>query len=322
MAGLLCELWFVSKPLKQYTSAELQAIADQLHGWHLVPAGTEGYRTAEVTLGGVDTREVSSKTMESLKAPGLYFIGEVLDVTGHLGGFNFQWAWASGYAAGQASRALSDAYAGSENGTAEAHMGAPATTAPPPLPATAQLEQRADDLQRQPQIAHHHQHDPDQAHATAPAASGRSCGSSATRSSNTKQRPVVARAAHLLEVAEDATVQLQHVVHAVRAQPQRGPLAADAASAETDHGGVAQRIAVRRECVGQVGEVVDAAASARLRRCRTPNSSPVAGVQQHHAGDRIIVDGPGRASAAALAASTAGARATFQRRGIARGGRR
>ena len=67
----------------------------------MVPAGTEGYRTAEVTLGGVDTNEVSSKTMESLKSPGLYFIGEVLDVTGHLGGFNFQWAWASGYAAAQ-----------------------------------------------------------------------------------------------------------------------------------------------------------------------------------------------------------------------------
>ena len=67
----------------------------------MVPAGTEGYRTAEVTLGGVDTRGVSSKTMESLKSPGLYFIGEVLDVTGHLGGFNFQWAWASGHAAAQ-----------------------------------------------------------------------------------------------------------------------------------------------------------------------------------------------------------------------------
>jgi predicted Rossmann fold flavoprotein len=101
MAGLLCELWFVSKPLKQYTPSELNAIAEQLQGWQLVPAGTEGYRTAEVTLGGLDTREVSSKTMESLKAPGLYFIGEVLDVSGHLGGFNFQWAWASAYAAAQ-----------------------------------------------------------------------------------------------------------------------------------------------------------------------------------------------------------------------------
>jgi predicted Rossmann fold flavoprotein len=101
MAALLCEQWFVSKPLKQYTPSELNAIAEQLQAWQLVPAGTEGYRTAEVTLGGLDTREVSSKTMESLKAPGLYFIGEVLDVSGHLGGFNFQWAWASAYAAAQ-----------------------------------------------------------------------------------------------------------------------------------------------------------------------------------------------------------------------------
>ncbi len=101
MAGLLTEHWFVSKPLKQHSTAELEEVAQKLGSWQLVPAGTEGYRTAEVTLGGVDTREVSSKTMESLKAPGLYFIGEVLDVTGHLGGFNFQWAWASGYAAAQ-----------------------------------------------------------------------------------------------------------------------------------------------------------------------------------------------------------------------------
>lgn len=101
MAGLLTEHWFVSKPLKQHSTAELEEVAQKLGSWQLVPAGTEGYRTAEVTLGGVDTREVSSKTMESLKTPGLYFIGEVLDVTGHLGGFNFQWAWASGYAAAQ-----------------------------------------------------------------------------------------------------------------------------------------------------------------------------------------------------------------------------
>lgn len=101
MANLLAEHWFVSKPMKQYTPAELQAVANALGAWQLVPAGTEGYRTAEVTLGGVDTREVSSKTMESLKSSGLYFIGEVLDVSGHLGGFNFQWAWASGYAAAQ-----------------------------------------------------------------------------------------------------------------------------------------------------------------------------------------------------------------------------
>ena len=101
MAALLADHWFASKPLKQYTPAALREIADRLAAWQLVPAGTEGYRTAEVTLGGVDTREVSPKTFESLKSPGLYFIGEVLDVTGHLGGFNFQWAWASGHAAAQ-----------------------------------------------------------------------------------------------------------------------------------------------------------------------------------------------------------------------------
>ena len=101
MANLLADNWFVSKPMKQYTHAELADIAEKLASWKVVPAGTEGYRTAEVTLGGVNTNEVSSKTMESLKSPGLYFIGEVLDVTGHLGGFNFQWAWASGYAAAQ-----------------------------------------------------------------------------------------------------------------------------------------------------------------------------------------------------------------------------
>jgi len=69
--------------------------------WRVRPDGTEGYRTAEVTLGGVDTSELSSKTFESRSVPGLYFIGEVVDVTGHLGGFNFQWAWSSGYAAGR-----------------------------------------------------------------------------------------------------------------------------------------------------------------------------------------------------------------------------
>ncbi|MCW8881450.1 MAG: NAD(P)/FAD-dependent oxidoreductase [Sedimenticola sp.] len=80
---------------------QLNQIARLLNGWVLRPAGTEGYRTAEVTLGGVDTDELSSKTLECKRQPGLYFIGEVIDVTGHLGGFNFQWAWSSGYAAGQ-----------------------------------------------------------------------------------------------------------------------------------------------------------------------------------------------------------------------------
>jgi len=101
MATLLADRWFASKLMKQYTPAGLREIADTLGAWRVVPAGTEGYRTAEVTLGGVDTREVSSQSMESLKHPGLYWIGEVLDVNGHLGGFNFQWAWASGHAAGQ-----------------------------------------------------------------------------------------------------------------------------------------------------------------------------------------------------------------------------
>ncbi|MFN4012002.1 MAG: NAD(P)/FAD-dependent oxidoreductase [Pannonibacter sp.] len=78
----------------------LRQTADRLNAWSLLPAGTEGYRTAEVTLGGVDTDDLSSKTMAAVNVPGLYFIGEVVDVTGHLGGFNFQWAWASGHAAG------------------------------------------------------------------------------------------------------------------------------------------------------------------------------------------------------------------------------
>ncbi len=79
----------------------LRSVADRTNRWRVVPSGTEGYRTAEVTLGGVDTAGLSSKTMEAMAVPGLYFVGEVVDVTGHLGGFNFQWAWASGHAAGQ-----------------------------------------------------------------------------------------------------------------------------------------------------------------------------------------------------------------------------
>lgn len=84
-----------------YDDHSLKKIAAQLHDWQIKPEGTEGYKRAEVTLGGVDTRELSSRTMEVRKVPGLFFIGEVVDVTGHLGGFNFQWAWASGHAAGQ-----------------------------------------------------------------------------------------------------------------------------------------------------------------------------------------------------------------------------
>ncbi|WP_433587282.1 NAD(P)/FAD-dependent oxidoreductase [Providencia alcalifaciens] len=82
-------------PLKQLNHAQIDSLNDTLHNWQVQPNGTEGYRTAEVTLGGVDTHEISSKTMESLKSSGLYFIGEVLDVTGWLGGYNFQWAWSS-----------------------------------------------------------------------------------------------------------------------------------------------------------------------------------------------------------------------------------
>ena len=87
--------------LAYFTDEQLRQIADNLQSWSIKPAATEGYRTAEVTMGGIDTNELSSKTMESKQHPGLYFIGEVVDVTGHLGGFNFQWAWSSGQAAGQ-----------------------------------------------------------------------------------------------------------------------------------------------------------------------------------------------------------------------------
>ena len=89
-----------SKPAAMLSDRDIAAIEEAAHRWRLQPAGTEGYEKAEVTAGGVDTNELSSKTMEARKAPGLYFIGEVVDVTGHLGGFNFQWAWASGHAAG------------------------------------------------------------------------------------------------------------------------------------------------------------------------------------------------------------------------------
>ena len=91
----------LDKPLQELSAVRIEEIAHQLHQWQLKPNATEGYRTAEVTLGGVDCDELSSKTMESKKVPGLYFIGEVIDVTGWLGGYNFQWAWSSGWCAGQ-----------------------------------------------------------------------------------------------------------------------------------------------------------------------------------------------------------------------------
>jgi predicted Rossmann fold flavoprotein len=96
-----CELYAASRPLKSYTTDELQEIARHLHRMSIEPSGTEGFKKAEVTAGGVSTAELSSQTMEARRVPGLYFIGEVVDVTGQLGGYNFQWAWASAYAAGQ-----------------------------------------------------------------------------------------------------------------------------------------------------------------------------------------------------------------------------
>jgi predicted Rossmann fold flavoprotein len=91
---------YAETPIAEIANSTLENLASHLSNWKLKPSGTEGYRTAEVTLRGVNTDNVSSKTMECKSQPGLYFVGEVLDVTGHLGGYNFQWAWASGYAAG------------------------------------------------------------------------------------------------------------------------------------------------------------------------------------------------------------------------------
>jgi hypothetical protein len=98
----LAERWLELHPPQAWTNAALDEMERQIHHWEVSPDGTEGYEKAEVTAGGVDTDELSAKTMESSKVPGLFFIGEVVDVTGHLGGHNFQWAWASGFCAGQA----------------------------------------------------------------------------------------------------------------------------------------------------------------------------------------------------------------------------
>jgi predicted Rossmann fold flavoprotein len=95
----LADRWLDFNAPSSYTNPSLAAFEKQLHHWSLIPASTEGYEKAEVTAGGVDARELSSKSMESRLVPGLFFIGEVVDVTGHLGGFNFQWAWASAAAA-------------------------------------------------------------------------------------------------------------------------------------------------------------------------------------------------------------------------------
>ena len=98
----MAERWVAIHEPADWTNASLAAMEQQLHAWQITPAGTEGYAKAEVTAGGVDTAELDAKTMQSRKVPGLYFIGEVVDVTGWLGGYNFQWAWASGASAGRA----------------------------------------------------------------------------------------------------------------------------------------------------------------------------------------------------------------------------
>ena len=100
-ADIWCAQLPENKPLVQYSEKEIATLAATLHEWQITPSGTLGYAKAEVTCGGVDTHALSSKTMQANDVPGLYFIGEVVDVTGQLGGYNFQWAWASGYAAGQ-----------------------------------------------------------------------------------------------------------------------------------------------------------------------------------------------------------------------------
>ncbi|WP_256481247.1 NAD(P)/FAD-dependent oxidoreductase [Ciceribacter sp. RN22] len=101
LAQYVAERQKIEKPLADLSDKALEALAAFLHGWPIKPAGSEGYRTAEVTLGGIDTAELDSKTMMAKRVPGLYFVGECVDVTGWLGGYNFQWAWASGHAAGE-----------------------------------------------------------------------------------------------------------------------------------------------------------------------------------------------------------------------------
>ena len=101
LALIICKENNVNGNISELSNKLLKQLSDSINIWIVNPTGSEGYRTAEVTLGGVNTREISSKTMMSKKNPGLFFIGEVVDVTGHLGGYNFQWAWSSGYVAGQ-----------------------------------------------------------------------------------------------------------------------------------------------------------------------------------------------------------------------------
>jgi predicted Rossmann fold flavoprotein len=101
LASMICKENNIRGNISELSNKLLKQLSESINTWTINPTGSEGYRTAEVTLGGVDTNEISSKTMMSIKNPGLFFIGEVLDVTGHLGGYNFQWAWSSGYVAGQ-----------------------------------------------------------------------------------------------------------------------------------------------------------------------------------------------------------------------------
>jgi predicted Rossmann fold flavoprotein len=102
VARAWCAAYAPSIPMHRYSERQLSSIADRLHHWRLIPTGNEGFDKAEVTVGGVDTRDLDQRTMQAREVPGLYFIGEVVDVTGWLGGYNFQWAWASGWVAGQA----------------------------------------------------------------------------------------------------------------------------------------------------------------------------------------------------------------------------
>ena len=101
LATAICDKLNINKKISETSNDDLRKLTNFVHNWSIVPDGTEGYKTAEVTIGGVNTNEISSSTMECKKHPGLFFIGEVLDVTGHLGGHNFQWAWSSGFVAGQ-----------------------------------------------------------------------------------------------------------------------------------------------------------------------------------------------------------------------------
>jgi predicted Rossmann fold flavoprotein len=101
LATIICDKNKFEGNISELSKQSMNSITDIVNMWSVIPEGSEGYRTAEVTKGGVDTNEISSKTMMSKKHPGLFFVGEVVDVTGHLGGYNFQWAWSSGYVAGQ-----------------------------------------------------------------------------------------------------------------------------------------------------------------------------------------------------------------------------